>query len=42
VDVAEVGLHASSREVAEWDESLAMPPPVLEDIALDLGIPTGI
>jgi len=40
--VAEIGLHAPSREVAKGDEGLAMPPPVREDIALDLGIPTGI
>ena len=38
VDVAEVGLDTSPRQMAERDEGLAMPPPVLEHVALDLGI----
>ena len=42
VDVAEVGLEASSREMAEGDEGLAMSPAVLEDVALDLGIAAGV
>ena len=42
MDVAEIGLKASSREMAQGDERLAIPPPVLENITLDLGIATGI
>ena len=42
VDVAEVGLEASAREMAQGDEGLAMPPPVLEDVALDLGVAAGV
>ena len=42
VDVAEVGLDASSRQVAQGDEGLAMSPPVLEHVALDLGIAAGV
>jgi hypothetical protein len=42
VDVAEVGLEAMSRQMAEGNERLAVSPPVLEHVALDLGIPAGI
>ena len=42
MDVAEIGLDAMPREVAEADEGLAMPPAVIEVVALDLGIASGI
>ena len=42
MDVTEVGLEASSREMPERDEGLAMPAAVLEDVALDLGVAAGV
>ena len=42
VDVAEIGLEALSREMAQGDEGLAISPAVLEHIALDLGIAAGV
>jgi hypothetical protein len=42
VDVAEIGLEALSREMAEGDESLSMTAAMLEHITLDLGIAAGI
>ena len=42
VDVAEIGLEALAREMAQGDERLLMPPSVLADVALDLGIPAGV
>ena len=42
VDVAEIGFEAMSREMPEGDEGLAISPPVLEHVALDLGIAAGV
>lgn len=42
MDVAEVGLETSPRRMAQGDEGLAMPPAVLEDVSLDLGVASGI
>ena len=42
VDVAEVGLEATAREVAQGDEGLAMSASVLEHVALDLGVAAGV
>src|SRR5512135_1503233 len=42
VDVAEIRLEALAREMAQGDERLLPPPPVLEHIALHLGVPAGV
>ena len=42
VDVAEVGFEASAREMAQRDEGLLVPRPVLAHVALDLGIAAGV
>ena len=42
MDVAEVGLEAVAREMAQGDEGLPMPSAVLANIALDLGIAAAV
>jgi hypothetical protein len=42
VDVTKIGFEAVSREVAQWDESLAISPTMLEHIALNLSIAAGV
>ena len=42
VDVAEVGLEALAREMAQGDEGLLMPASVLAQVALDLGVAAGV
>ena len=42
MDPAEIGLGASSREMARGDEGLSISPPVLEHVASDLGMAAGV